>query len=164
MFFKQSFDKHSLHQISIRNDKKCRSNTTFDRKQSLFHIPDVRRLLFTFFFFFPSSEFRSQPNFFAHRLFLLRYFADSRDILSPVNRPRTMCPGFTCSRPLARCIPANKRCNRVVDCLEAEDEDNCSMPSTGDFIKILLGRENLPPTTTTTTTTTTTATTRRPGN
>lgn len=45
---------------------------------------------------------------------------------SPARHPRARCPGFGCRHPHVRCLPARRRCDRVVDCLEAEDEDGCS--------------------------------------
>ncbi|KAJ8676459.1 hypothetical protein QAD02_012246 [Eretmocerus hayati] len=40
-------------------------------------------------------------------------------------RPRTQCPGFSCAYPRTRCLQAKRRCDRVADCLSAEDEAGC---------------------------------------
>ncbi|XP_014224565.1 serine protease nudel-like [Trichogramma pretiosum] len=39
--------------------------------------------------------------------------------------PRTSCPGFSCNRPQAKCLAPQMQCDRIADCLEAEDEENC---------------------------------------
>ncbi|XP_066994121.2 serine protease nudel [Anabrus simplex] len=41
----------------------------------------------------------------------------------PERKPNTRCPGMQCQG--GRCLPPNRRCNFVVDCLGAEDELNC---------------------------------------
>ncbi|CAL7938816.1 unnamed protein product [Xylocopa violacea] len=35
------------------------------------------------------------------------------------------CPGFSCEGGLGKCLPIEARCNRMVDCLDGEDEVNC---------------------------------------
>ena len=45
---------------------------------------------------------------------------------SPI-RPMDTCPGFQCTSGSARCIPKWKLCNKIVDCLEAEDELSCEL-------------------------------------
>ncbi|KAG7203877.1 hypothetical protein KM043_017931 [Ampulex compressa] len=46
--------------------------------------------------------------------------------VSPIgNLPLSKCPGFRCAGGSGRCLPIEKRCNRMVDCLNAEDEINC---------------------------------------
>uniref|UniRef100_A0A0C9QGD9 Acrosin n=1 Tax=Fopius arisanus TaxID=64838 RepID=A0A0C9QGD9_9HYME len=42
---------------------------------------------------------------------------------------QTKCPGFVCNGGLGKCLPGNRRCNGIVDCLDAEDEMNCPNPS-----------------------------------
>lgn len=36
------------------------------------------------------------------------------------------CPGFSCEGGLGKCLPIEARCNRIVDCLNGEDEVDCS--------------------------------------
>ncbi|XP_069675229.1 serine protease nudel-like [Periplaneta americana] len=43
----------------------------------------------------------------------------------PDKTPRPSCPGLQCSVGNARCLSKMKVCDRVVDCLRAEDEMNC---------------------------------------
>ena len=40
-------------------------------------------------------------------------------------KPLSICPGYICPGD-SSCLPKNKRCNRKVDCLGAEDEKECS--------------------------------------
>lgn len=38
-------------------------------------------------------------------------------------RPLTNCPTFSCDD--GRCLPIEQRCNRIIDCLNGEDEIEC---------------------------------------
>ncbi|XP_050596291.1 serine protease nudel isoform X2 [Bombus affinis] len=40
--------------------------------------------------------------------------------------PLERCPGFSCEGGLGKCLPIEARCNRIVDCLNGEDEVDCS--------------------------------------
>lgn len=51
------------------------------------------------------------------------YFAEKSPISS--SEPLTSCPGFSCLTELGKCLPLEKRCDRIVDCLDAEDEIGC---------------------------------------
>lgn len=52
------------------------------------------------------------------------YFSDDQG--SPLRRtPLKKCPGFSCEGGLGKCLPVEARCNRVIDCLDGEDEVNC---------------------------------------
>lgn len=47
--------------------------------------------------------------------------------MPPLRRtPLEKCPGFSCEGGLGKCLPIEARCNRIVDCLNGEDEVNCS--------------------------------------
>lgn len=39
--------------------------------------------------------------------------------------PLDSCQGFSCRTGLGRCLPIDKKCDRFVDCLDAEDETDC---------------------------------------
>ncbi|XP_076396173.1 serine protease nudel isoform X3 [Megachile rotundata] len=48
--------------------------------------------------------------------------------IPPLRRtPLTECPGFSCKGGLGTCLPAAARCNRIIDCLDGEDELNCHL-------------------------------------
>lgn len=50
--------------------------------------------------------------------------------MPPLRRtPLERCPGFSCDGGLGKCLPNEARCNRIVDCLNGEDEVNCSHSS-----------------------------------
>ncbi|XP_012280703.1 serine protease nudel [Orussus abietinus] len=40
-------------------------------------------------------------------------------------KPLTRCPGFTCDGGLGSCISKQRHCDKIVDCMNAEDEINC---------------------------------------
>ncbi|XP_070512102.1 serine protease nudel isoform X2 [Cardiocondyla obscurior] len=41
------------------------------------------------------------------------------------NKPLDLCPGFSCQSSLQKCLPREKRCDKIVNCLDAEDEIGC---------------------------------------
>lgn len=45
----------------------------------------------------------------------------------PSRRPRQDCPGFSCVWGVRRCLSRKKRCDKIVDCLGAEDEVHCTI-------------------------------------
>lgn len=57
---------------------------------------------------------------------ILSLISDERG-LPPLRRsPLEKCPGFSCNGGLGKCLRIEARCNRVVDCLDGEDELYCS--------------------------------------
>lgn len=40
-------------------------------------------------------------------------------------QPLAACPGFSCRGKFNKCLPIENRCDRVVNCLDAEDEVDC---------------------------------------
>ncbi|CAD6222513.1 GSCOCG00001002001-RA-CDS [Cotesia congregata] len=40
-------------------------------------------------------------------------------------KPLADCPGFKCHEKMGKCLPFYRRCDKKVDCLNAEDETNC---------------------------------------
>ncbi|XP_054006397.1 serine protease nudel [Hylaeus anthracinus] len=51
----------------------------------------------------------------------------------PLRRtPLEKCPGFSCEGGLGRCLPLQSRCNRIVECLDGEDELYC--PGNLDYV------------------------------
>ena len=48
----------------------------------------------------------------------------------PKLRPKTLCDGITCQRGSGVCVPQIFVCDKVVDCLYAEDEVNCTVATT----------------------------------
>ncbi|KAJ9579974.1 hypothetical protein L9F63_004357, partial [Diploptera punctata] len=49
--------------------------------------------------------------------------------------PKQTCLGMQCSSGNKRCLPLRKKCDKVVDCLNAEDEINCP-PDTSIYAKV----------------------------
>lgn len=43
----------------------------------------------------------------------------------PTIQPKQECPGFKCISGISKCIPMKRMCDKIVDCLDGEDETNC---------------------------------------
>lgn len=55
----------------------------------------------------------------------------------PRVQPIQECPGFKCKSGLSKCLPLLRKCDKKVDCLDAEDESNCNftdMRSVNDLL------------------------------
>ena len=59
-------------------------------------------------------------------LFLDWITANARDYKVPAIKPIRDCPSFRCNSGSHLCIPYKWMCNGYTDCLEAEDEKNCT--------------------------------------
>lgn len=65
----------------------------------------------------------------------------------PTIQPLQKCPGFKCTSGISKCLPDKRVCDKVLDCLDGEDEMNCN--SMRSFDSLFLGRnskntENIP--------------------
>ncbi|KAG7308173.1 hypothetical protein JYU34_006836 [Plutella xylostella] len=47
----------------------------------------------------------------------------------PGIQPKQECPGFKCISGIAKCLPKNRMCDKIIDCLDGEDEMNCNIDS-----------------------------------
>ncbi|XP_046613613.1 serine protease nudel isoform X1 [Neodiprion virginianus] len=45
----------------------------------------------------------------------------------PKYKPLARCPGYYCHSGSRKCYSAKRRCDKIVDCMDAEDEFNCHM-------------------------------------
>lgn len=45
----------------------------------------------------------------------------------PKIQPKQECPGFRCDSGMTKCIPKNRMCDKIIDCLDGEDEYNCDV-------------------------------------
>lgn len=43
----------------------------------------------------------------------------------PTIQPKQECPGFKCTSGISKCIPNKRICDKIIDCLNGEDELNC---------------------------------------
>ncbi|XP_063824168.1 serine protease nudel [Ostrinia nubilalis] len=66
----------------------------------------------------------------------IRYHIGSK--ILPTIQPQQKCPGFKCTSGLSKCLPDKRVCDKIVDCLDGEDEMNCN--SMRSFDNIFLAR------------------------
>lgn len=43
----------------------------------------------------------------------------------PKFKPIQECPGFKCKTGISKCLPNKRKCDKIVDCLDGEDETKC---------------------------------------
>lgn len=43
----------------------------------------------------------------------------------PIVQPIQECPGFKCETGISKCLPNKRKCDKIVDCLDGEDETKC---------------------------------------
>lgn len=55
----------------------------------------------------------------------------------PIIQPIQECPGFKCESGISKCLPNKRKCDRIVDCLDAEDEVNCEFSTTSSPMSFL---------------------------
>jgi len=58
----------------------------------------------------------------------------------PQERPKQYCPGIQCSTG-NRCIPTKRKCDKYVDCMNAEDEQNCDYTGSQYNVNIYRSRD-----------------------
>ncbi|XP_014475627.1 PREDICTED: serine protease nudel [Dinoponera quadriceps] len=69
-----------------------------------------------------------EPGVYTKVSYFLRWIqkqTEESPMLSNQSTPLAKCPGFSCQGKLEKCLPIEKRCDRIVDCLDAEDEVDC---------------------------------------
>lgn len=55
----------------------------------------------------------------------------------PSIQPKQECPGFKCISGISKCLPMKRMCDKIVDCLDGEDEINCSNMRTASSLRDL---------------------------
>ncbi|CAH2105761.1 unnamed protein product [Euphydryas editha] len=53
----------------------------------------------------------------------IRYHISSK--MLPIIQPKQECPGFRCDSGMSKCLPKKRMCDKIIDCLDGEDEYNC---------------------------------------
>ncbi|XP_038220089.1 serine protease nudel [Zerene cesonia] len=53
----------------------------------------------------------------------IKYFMSLKTL--PMIQPKQECPGFRCESGISRCLPKKRMCDKIIDCLDGEDEINC---------------------------------------
>lgn len=76
----------------------------------------------------------------------IKYFISVSKSL-PTIQPKQECPGFKCISGISKCIPMKRMCDKIVDCLDGEDEINCestmrATSSLSDFF-VSTSKENI---------------------
>ncbi|XP_050343182.1 serine protease nudel [Nymphalis io] len=55
----------------------------------------------------------------------IRYHTSSKTL--PMLQPKQECPGFRCDSGILKCLPKKRMCDKIIDCLDGEDEYNCDV-------------------------------------
>ncbi|XP_034829653.1 serine protease nudel [Maniola hyperantus] len=55
----------------------------------------------------------------------IKYHISSKRL--PVIQPKQECPGFRCDSGILKCLPKKRMCDKIIDCLDGEDELNCDV-------------------------------------
>ncbi|XP_064071521.1 serine protease nudel isoform X2 [Vanessa tameamea] len=55
----------------------------------------------------------------------IRYHISSKTL--PMIQPKQECPGFRCDSGILKCLPKKRMCDKIIDCLDGEDEYNCDV-------------------------------------
>ncbi|XP_053603895.1 serine protease nudel isoform X2 [Plodia interpunctella] len=58
----------------------------------------------------------------------------------PKIKPKQVCPGFKCKSGLFKCLPDKRVCDKIIDCLDGEDERKCN--DLRSFDNIFMSRAN----------------------
>lgn len=62
----------------------------------------------------------------------------------PPQTPLQKCPGYVC-RETNRCISKKRHCDKIIDCLHGDDEQNCESWKLDDYfnhIRFVAGRDS----------------------
>lgn len=62
--------------------------------------------------------------FYIYFILIIYFLDDDRALVGP--KPLNKCPGFSCNGGFGKCLPSRRRCDKNVDCIDAEDEMHCS--------------------------------------
>ncbi|XP_045490319.1 serine protease nudel isoform X3 [Pieris rapae] len=65
----------------------------------------------------------------------IKYHITSRNL--PNIKPKQECPGFRCNSGIAKCLPKSRMFDKIIDCLDGEDEFNCEENQPNIFEEIL---------------------------
>lgn len=68
--------------------------------------------------------------YFFHFFFYTRLIFVSASKVLPKFQPIQECPGFKCETGISKCLPNKRKCDRIVDCLDGEDETQCEYTKT----------------------------------
>ncbi|CAH2232285.1 jg25452 [Pararge aegeria aegeria] len=55
----------------------------------------------------------------------IKYHITSKRL--PIIQPKQECPGFRCDSGILKCLPKKRMCDKIIDCLDGEDELNCDI-------------------------------------
>ncbi|XP_032513112.2 serine protease nudel [Danaus plexippus] len=61
----------------------------------------------------------------------IRYHIASKAL--PIIQPKQECPGFRCDSGISKCLPKKRMCDKIIDCLDGEDELNCEIVRSADI-------------------------------
>ncbi|CAH0702950.1 unnamed protein product [Spodoptera exigua] len=70
----------------------------------------------------------------------IKYYISSNTL--PTIQPIQECPGFKCDTGISKCLPMKRRCDKIVDCLNGEDETRCDFTKASFTDNILMETKN----------------------
>ncbi|XP_022825426.1 serine protease nudel isoform X1 [Spodoptera litura] len=70
----------------------------------------------------------------------IKYYISSNTL--PTIQPIQECPGFKCDTGISKCLPNKRRCDKIVDCLNGEDETRCDYTKVSFTDSLLMETKN----------------------
>ncbi|KAJ8733246.1 hypothetical protein PYW08_001544 [Mythimna loreyi] len=70
----------------------------------------------------------------------IKYHISSKSL--PKFQPKQECPGFKCKTGISKCLPNKRKCDKIVDCLDGEDETKCDFDVSSLTDSIFVDQKN----------------------
>ncbi|CAK1546026.1 unnamed protein product [Leptosia nina] len=66
----------------------------------------------------------------------IRHHTSSTNL--PIIQPKQECPGFRCKSGISKCLPKTRINDKIIDCLDGEDEFNCDIKESRNIVEEIL--------------------------